>query len=500
MSIPAFVRKLYPKPLPLRDAIEIVNESEEVPDSSKPALKSAVLDSVRYATRTGDDLPSKEDALDTDVRPLLAVMPATARVAAEAKNHRSPGDHEGRARRFIEALTGGRSVDRSKLRFPCPPPWQPLVDAMPDRKNANGEMAFLHRCCLVAGIQDSPATMPSYDQIVEAARHINGEVGVLRATKASMPQYRTARTRILAGATGDEERETLQRQFGNLPTAHSGRTCHLGVERETVDLVEKAGLVADGMSPDEMFRAVAPGLAADYDYWATGPGSQQSDQFREQCHATLLRVAGWVIRAGHGSRLPELELLDLFLSDVEVGDMVTVNPRLARRLGRQADEMSAVVSLLECAAEAEAEDSLFRSTVTDVEIAGVAPNGRPWFTEAMHSNCSRVWTMTADIYRGLGAQGGEAARQWALVESRWGRLQKQLSERKVPAQHRIHAKDKLKMVQTVTLPQLVCVGLPLRRREIRVLRQEWLAAIRQAEQAEHADPLVHPEVSAAERQ
>lgn len=206
---------------------------------------------------------------------------------------------------------------------------------------------------------------------------------------------------------------------------------------------------------------------------------------------------GLGIRAGHGSRLCDLELLDLFLSDVEVDDTLTLNPRLARRLGREPDEMSAVVSLLECAAEAEAEASLSRSTVTDIEIAGVAPNGRPWFTEAMHSNCSRVWTMTADIYRDLGAQGGDAARQWALVESRWGRLQKQLSERKLPAQHRIYAKDKLKMVQTVTLPQLVCVGLPLRRREIRALREEWLAAIRQAEQAKHADPHAHPEVVAA---
>lgn len=497
--MPEFVRKAYPDPLSLRDSIKILYASEAVSDSSKPALKSAALDGVRYATRSGNHLPTKEEALDTDIRPLLSVLPAAARVAAQAKNHRAPGDHEGRARRFVQVLTGGRSVDRSKLRFSCPPEWQPLVDALPDRVNANGAMSFLHRCCMVAGIQDSPATMPSYAQIVDAARHINGESGVWRATKGAMPKYRTAWKRLLAGAKGEEERRALQRQFAPLPTKPSGRTCHLGVEPETLKLVEEAGFVAAGMSPEEMFRVVAPGLAADYDFWAARPGAQLSDTFRDQCLATLLRVAGWVIRAGHGTALAKMTLLDFFLSEVAVDDAIALNPRLARQVGREAGETSATVSLLEFAAEAEAEASLRRSTVTDIATAGMAPSGRPWFTEAMHANCSRLWTMTADVYGELGAQGGDAARRWALVESRWGRLQKQLSERKVLPQHRIHAKDKLKMVQTVTLAQLACVGLPLRRREVRAQREEWLATVRQAEEAEHADPHAHPEVKEAER-
>lgn len=499
MSIPAFIRKLYPNLLPLRDAIEIVNESEEVADSSKPALKSAALDSVRYAMRSENDLPSKQDALDTDIRPLLAVMPAAARVAAEAKNHRSPGDHEGRARRFVEALTGGRSVDRSKLRFPCPPAWQPLVDAIPDRKNANGEMSFLHRCCMVAGIQDSPATMPSYDQIVDAARHINGEVGVRRATKASMPQYRTARHRLVEDVTDDEERAERERMFAPLPTAASGRTCHLGVEPEAAEMLKIEGYNAEAMTPDEMFRALAPGLAADYDYWASGPGAQRSASFREQCYATLMRVAGWVIRAGHGGRLQNMQLPDFFLIDVPVDGELALNPRLAQRLG--SDGGSATVSLLEHAADSEAGASLRRSTVTDAEIAGTDKNGRPWYTEAMHANCSRIWSMTAAVYRKMGTRGGEPSREWGLVQSRWGSLQKQLAEeRKLPTRHRIHAKNKLKMVQTITLPQLVCVGMPLRRREIRAMRKGWLAAVQQAEEAGHTDPHAHPEVAEVEEQ
>lgn len=499
MAIPTFVRKSYPAPLTLQAALDILNASDCVTASSKAALKSAALDGVRYAQRSGDQLPSKAEALTTDIRPLLAILPAAARVAAVAKNHRSPGDHAARARRFVEILTGGRAVDRSRLRTACPPEWQPLVDAIPDRKNANGEMAFLHRCCVVAGYQDAPARMPSYEELVEAARHIDGEKAVRRLTQSAMPQYRTARQRLIHGASTEDERAAVVSTFGILPTAASSRTCHLGVESETLRLVAAAGGVPVGMSPEEMFRVVAPGLAADYDYWVAGPGSQRSDSFRGQCLASLLRVAGWVVRAGHGARLRDLELLDLFLSEVAVEDPTTLNPRLARRLGREAGDTSAAVSLLEFAAEAEAEASLRRSTVTDIAVVGRAPNGRHWFTEAIHANCSRLWTMTKDVYGEMGSQGGKPATTWALVESRWGRLQRQLSERKIPAQHRVRAKNKLKMVQTVTLPQLVCVGLPLRRREVHALRDEWLAVVRMAADARHSDPFLHPEAVAAER-
>ena len=268
------------------------------------------------------------------------------------------------------------------------------------------------------------------------------------------------------------------------------------MEPETLQLIEARGLSPAGMSPDDMFRVLAPGLAADYDQWVAGPGGQQSEQFREQCHATLLRVAGWVIRAGHGSLLNDLVLLDLFLSEVHVDDPVALNPRVARRLKRKPGETSAPVSLLELAAEAEAEASLRRSTVTEVAVAGRAPNGRHWFTDAMHANCSRIWTMTVAVYCAMGAEDADAAVEWALVEARWGRLQKQLSDRKLPARHRLRAKNKLKMVQTVTLPQLVCVGLPLRRREVRALRDDWVAIVREAAGAGHTG--LHPEVVAAE--
>lgn len=501
MTFPASVRKLYPDPLTLEHAIELLYESDDVPDSVKPALKSTALDAVRYALRTAESegvLPSKQQALATDVRPLMTILPASARVAAEEKNHQEPADHEGRVRRFLEVLIGRRDLDKTRQRIPCPPAWQPLVDAIPDRKNANGEMGFLSRCCRVAGVSDAPVHMPSYEEIVEAAHRINGDVGIRRAKKASMPQYRTAQERLLDRANNDEERQRIREQFAPLPTANSSRTCHLGVEPEAEELLRSMGLEPEGMTTDEMFREIAPELAADYDWWIEKSGNQNSKSFKSQCWQTLLRVAGWLIRAGHLSELADTNLLNLFLRVASTGEQVSANPRVAAHTGNtQSDEVE--ISLLEDAAEAEAPLSLQRSTVTDPDVAGVAPDGRPWFTQAMHQNCSRIWTMTADIFREIRTKGEKHAAEWALAEARWERLQKKLAkDRALPAEHYLYGKDKLRAVQTVTLPQLVCVGLPLRRREIHRLRGEWLAARRTAEDAGHARPLDHPVVKGAE--
>src|SRR5690606_7641381 len=110
------------------------------------------------------------------------------------------------------------------------------------------------------------------------------------------------------------------------------RTCHLGVETATVDLLKEAGCFRSDMSPEQMFRALAPALAEDYDYWAKGPGSLLSASFRQQCFDTLLRVAGWVVRAGHGSHLRHMQLLDFYLEVVPLDDREPTNPRLAKRL------------------------------------------------------------------------------------------------------------------------------------------------------------------------
>src|SRR5699024_2505619 len=58
-------------------------------------------------------------------------------------------------------------------------------------------------------------------------------------------------------------------------------------------------------------------------------------------------------------------------------------------------------------------------------------------------------------------------------------------------------KDKKKLVKTITLPQLECVGLPVRRLELYRDRERWKIAREKAIAAGYSDPDGHPVVAGA---
>src|SRR5690606_15180854 len=159
------------------------------------------------------------------------------------------------------------------------------------------------------------------------------------------------------------------------------------------------------------------------------------------CFGTLCRVAGWIIRAGRGGDLPSMMGLDdLLVREAESTAAMQLNPRLAERMG--VTEAKGVVSLLEACAEREAAASLKRSTVVDQEFAQTAGAfEKPPFTHAIHQNCSRIWAMVEAIYSDMGAQAGEYAARWALIQARWGRLQKELAGREIPSEQCVAQKD-----------------------------------------------------------
>jgi hypothetical protein len=483
---------LLTSPLTLADALRLLDDAD-IPDTTKPAVRSTAIDAVRHALRDGVVVPSKEQALAADIRDLLPILHVTAREAARAKNHRQPNEHAARAHRFVEILTG-RRYDTPRLDHPCPEAWAPLLAGARSR-NANGELAFLARCCMLAGEQDAPRRLPSRAQFTAAAQELVTSKASSRL-KNALSLYRTLRQRMLDAAP-EPQRAALAAQFAPMARGVSARTSHLGVEAETIAYLTERCLAPADMTAKQMFRAIAPGLAADYDYWAVdGAGRLESDSYVEQCGATLLRVVGWAVRAGKIAEVARMQnLLDLFLLTERVPGAATLNKRLAAMTGAAPGaEALDSVSLLEFLVEREAAASLARSTIADAD--GRDEKGRPWITLALWQGCSRVWDVAQDIYRDIGSQGPEFASKWALVESRWGRLQSQLSARQIPAEARLRTKDKLRMIRTVTLPQLVCLGFPLRRREVYERRRVWLDAVAAARAAGHA-PESHPEVRAA---
>lgn len=493
MPQPSLLRTtLLATPLTMADALACL-DSADMPESTKAAVRSTAISAVRQALRVGNALPSKEDVLNADIRAILPILHVTATEYARAENHRQPNEHAARAHRFVELLTG-RRFSSPRLDYPCPDTWQALIQSAA-RNNANGELGYLARCCMLAGVQDAPRLLPTYEQLVSAADTM-GTSGRKRL-RSALALYRSARRRLLERTPADQ-RPLVEARFAPMSHGQSARTTHLGTVPVVHTALRALGFAPEAMTPDEMLRVLAPGLAADFDYWSTkGPGNLQSASYISQCWATLLRLAGWAARAGHLESLRRMKnLLALFVLGERAPGEVELNERLADALGEDADGSTIEVSLLEHLVEQEAAASLRRSTV--IATQGRDAQGRAWITSALWSNCSRLWDMTQGVYRSMSGQSAKHAATWALVESRWARLQGQLSARQVPAERRVKAKNKLMLVRAVTLPQLVCVGLPMRRREIYELRQRWQAAVDAARAAGHV-PEQHPAVREAAR-
>jgi hypothetical protein len=106
--------------------------------------------------------------------------------------------------------------------------------------------------------------------------------------------------------------------------------------------------------------------------------------------------------------------------------------------------------------------------------------------------------MTSDLYAGAAGQQADSSQRWALASANWSHLLNEFKTRKLRGEHIQNAKDKEKLIRLVTLPQLLCIAFPLRRRELTTLRAHWIAARELAREKGH-DPALHPAVLRAEQ-
>lgn len=503
-----------PRPLHNELARFEVDASCDIPAKSRESIASTVLTAVRHALRTGDgehDLARKEAAMEHDIRDLIPSLHVHAKKAAQLRRHRSPADAEARAHRFVEWLTGGRRFDeRSRVDWPCPAVMLPLVPyATP--VNARSQLALLHRLSVLAGVQDAPQRFPRYETLVQMVVDLDAPIraGVApdrdavaaetQRVASALSCYRSARNAMLAAAPTQEERDALRAAFAPCPKPPVGRAVHIGVHDEVHALLRIQGLVPEEMTAFEILRAVNPALAEDYEMWRDGAGQEQSDSFREQCEDALIRVGGWAVAARRLAELREAKGLDdLFAMQVESEKRVQLSPRElreARARGVTADAFSVQrVSLLEALVEAAAPGALARSTVAAPDVP--LKDGQPYLVYSLYATCTRIWSMTHDLYAATAGQRPESAQRWALASANWGRLLEELKSRQLKGEFIRNAKNKEKLIKLVTLPQLLCVAFPLRRRELRALRARWQQARAEAIEKGH-DADRHPAVAAA---
>ena len=492
-------------PLPLEQALDRLDRTDAIHEGSKPGIRSTVIDAMRYVLRVGDQLATKVAALGSDIRLLLEVLPAAAHQAAKEKGHNAPGEHRRRAQRFVDIILGGSGHRGLKRLLQTPEGWRELHEVKPIRGGA-ARLAFLSQCCSLAGFSDAPARMPTEREILDAAERINGQEGLDYAKRYAVPLYRRARLQVIDSVMADEDgaeakakATAVRAQFAAVRRLDDGRATHLGVEAGAWDVLEEMGLSPAEMTYDEILCALAPEVFKDLEFWRRGPGSQQSEEYRRQCGATLLRLGGWFFRAGMQDELAGLNGLDdLFYNTRTVASAAALNPRLAQRAKKGNASASTIpVSVLEYLAEREAIPSLKRSPVLDAKALASCPKDEPWFTESIAENCKRIWAMTKDVYSGLSILSVEDAERWGVIVVRWDRLKQMLTDRAIPGEYQVNKKDKLKMIRTVTLPQLQCVGLPLRRLEVREMGKNWRRVQAKAEAAGHKNPDEHWKVREA---
>lgn len=523
--------EFFSSPLTLAEALERVKaksegESPEMSRSVALGLCSAASDGVRQALSEGERVPSREEVMGVDIRQFLPVLHTLAEQAAIRKGHQAPGDHASRAARWVEALTGER-YDAKKLSIPVPDRWKPLVDALPLLPNARSEIGFLARACTLAGEPDAPEKLPPRDALNEASLSESAS-GPQRISQCGTV-YRRARRALLDGASGEEGRKQIRDSFAPFKKQWTHNTSHLGIEDETYEIIEdilgrtarddhgevvpigKAivteRLEGEYVSPEDMnaeqlLRVVAPIWAFTFDTWTSAKeeGVQASSAHRNNCWGALQRVAGWVIRHGRGADLETMHLDDLIAISVEIEGDVAVNKVMALRRTENAEQTRrrVKVSLLEALVEQEAEASLGRSTVAEADVA--FPHGRPWITDSIRATCERVWAIIWSVFRRDTLRHGseEDLARWGTIEARWNALfEEVLVGRALPPDYRTHGKDIAKMIRTVTLPQLVCVGLPLRRREIKELQADFHDAREKAAASGYDDPDGHRAVKKA---
>ena len=493
-------------PLSLQDSFELI-ENSNISETSKPALRSVATAAVRHLlSRAG--LPSdKESALKTDVRPYLSILHVAAHDDAKARDNAAPGEAASRASQFVEILTGVRPSS-PRFREPCPSPFLPLV-ASSKGGHAGGSLAHLARLCTLAGHVEGPSSFPPVEQLLAEAEKLArrdttspSEYLTARSRKRAldaMSIYRSARQALIEAAS-PEERPALEVLYAPLATLTGlNRSCHLGTEAEVQALLGSQGLRSDMLTPFEVLRAVSPEIAKDFDAWvAEGRGNDLSPSFREQARAALTRIAGWLVRAGLLEALRAAKGVDdLFAEVVRSKSAKRLNSRVAARMGTQDANQHETVCLLEHALDNEASFAVNRSTVTTPDRAERPSGYKGWVTDALVRDIDCLWTITVDLYKEAAGLDTAQEERWLMIAARHGRIREQIEARRLPEAARENSKNKLLLLRQVTLPQLVCVALPMRRREVRALRSVWMEAREAVAKAGHLDVDDHKAVSDA---
>jgi hypothetical protein len=442
-------------------------QQEQVPQSSREAIRSTVRNSLAYGISEQRGM-SHVDALALvgeldDVRPYVPHLASWASEWAAKRGHARPGNAATFVRRWIKAsfpaeFAHGRSRGGYDM---LPHAWAPVIDHVDDlpglsKKSVRQMKTDIARIARVAFRRgaDGPSQLPLrevLEQWMADAGHspasTNNAISAYRRASASLQLV--AGPLVLVSYAADHH-----------PYARNLR--HM----EEVDALvgdQPDGRRARGLTTIEILAVVAPPWANAYTEWTTVHPTRAAT--RKGLLSAIDRIVACLIRQGRQGLLLEAPLA--LFEHIDVTDELAGNiacsggAAAAAALGRAAVQRRVPVlwTLLDILAPIVRE----RSPLTAK---------RAFYPPTLIRDTVALFYWMNAVYKPTFVE--HAPERWSVIETQFRRLEAHLKATNDVAEI-TGSKDKVLAIGTITLPQLVCVGLPRFAAHVHALERKWNA-------------------------
>lgn len=471
------------------------------------SIMSAIHLGVRHAHALQlfpDPTLSLAEALTTaDLRPILGVLPELAERGAILAQHARPDSAAAFVRKALVSIAFlTKSGGAREPRMCILPAWTPLYDAAQQRGRATSRkgraqalltlqrLGISHDCTTPMGLPEDRAVLVQWGL----------DAGYAPQT---MDVTISAYTHALKALPSTE-----QRGYPVYPRVRMCTERHLGMLPDVVERARNAGSTASvveirDMPPLALLGLLAPGIAEDVEDYLALPrrralGRDATKSVINACSrfvAAAIRLNEDHAKAFRSGDARMLYFLETMVT-VDVQEAQAARP-LSRGLQARGSGGAVItqVPLLMAVLDQEAVAARKNSPIQTAHQQSHYP-------VSVMDSAKQLWRVIEHLY---GALSDSEPAVWETLTLRYERVLDRLNHR-APGTPRgarrqkpvaINAKDKRLAIRTITLPQLVCIGLPVLGHHVDALRVRYDAVRTRAQSQGHTD--AHPLVRSARR-
>lgn len=472
---------------------ELEARIESVPDLSEStiaAMSSTVANALAFGMARRERIEHREALRmiesGADVTPHLCHLDAYARDWARERNHVRPGNAVNLVRRWRRLAlpveyAHGRSRGGVTMLAPA---WAPVVDAFGDipgltaqsRKQSRSDVARVARVAFMHGV-DGPAELPPRPVLESWLRDGGWSAASI---KNAIGAYRRA-----VGFLAKTSPELKLVRYTTNPHPNARNLRHMP---EVDVLIAKTSeeLRAYQLTTLEILDHVAPAYANAYREWEVVRSCRP--QTKKKLLAAIDRIVAELIRSNQGDALlaGPTALFETIMPDPRAeADGPRGGGAAAAALGLGAAHQRRIPLLWR----------LFDDVSPNIRSNSPLFAARTFYPPTLQKDLVALFYWMESVYKAVFNE--YAPERWTLIESQYKRLSEHMS--RVNDEAAIQGtKAKSLLIELITLPQLVAVGMPGMAAHVRILRDEWQALELEAAAKAHT-PAVHARVRRAKR-